>query len=80
LHFNFTQVVGLGNADVPSAVVHAPLAITPVPFPRTAFLRAKEVMELMNTLADNVSRDSEYLVATLSPAARYDDFTVQGPW
>lgn len=35
------QVVGLGDPEVPAALVHAPLTLAPVPFPREAFLRAK---------------------------------------
>ena len=35
------QVVGLGDPEVPAALVHAPLALAPVPFPREAFQRAK---------------------------------------
>ena len=35
------QVVGLGDPEVPAALVHAPLTLAPVPFPREAFQRAK---------------------------------------
>lgn len=57
-------------------MVHAPLAVLPAQFPRTAFLRAKEVMPLMNTMADAVSRDHDYLQTTLASAAQHDPFTV----
>eukprot|EP00884_Botryococcus_braunii_P010644 jgi/Botrbrau1/19581/Bobra.0035s0064.1 len=70
-------VVGLGLEEVPCAVVHAPLAVLPTEFPRSAFSRAKEVMPLMNSLADAVSKDDDYLQMTLTPAGKYDPFTAQ---
>ncbi len=36
------QVVSLGDPKQPVALVHAPLTIAPVPFPREAFQRAKD--------------------------------------
>jgi Eukaryotic glutathione synthase, ATP binding domain len=75
-HHILAQVVGLGLEEVPCAVVHAPVAVLPTQFPRSAFLRAKEVMPLLNSLADAVSQDDDYLQRTLTPAAQYDPFTV----
>ncbi|KAK9839464.1 hypothetical protein WJX81_003695 [Elliptochloris bilobata] len=71
------MVVGLGDPEVPVALVHAPLTIAPVPFPREAFQRAKDAATVFNTLIDCVAADDEYLRRTLALAARYDDFTAR---
>lgn len=67
------QVVG---TDHGVAVVHAPVAVLPVPFPRESFETAKSVATIYNTLVDRVSQDDEYVESTLRLAAQYDDFTV----
>ena len=72
-------MVGLGDAERPHALTHAPLAVVPTPFPRAAFERAKSVMTLFNVLIDRVSRDGAYLRRVLAPAAQFDDFTVSPP-
>ena len=71
------QVVGLGDERRPHALVHAPLAVIPVPFPRDSFKKAKAAMRVFNALIDRVARDGAYLRATLRPAAEFDDFTVR---
>ncbi len=40
--YSALQVVGLGDPNEPAALVHAPLTIAPVPFPKEAFQRAKD--------------------------------------
>jgi len=58
-------------------LVHAPFALTPVPFPRDAFERAKGASIPFNAMIDMVSQDGEYLEKVLENAAKYDaDFTV----
>lgn len=58
--------------------MHAPFALTPVPFPRDAFERAKDASIPFNAMIDAVSRDGEYLKSVLENAAKYDaDFTVR---
>jgi glutathione synthase len=63
------------NPDV--AVIHAPLALFPVSFPRDRFMQAKSVMTAFNLLTDRVASDEAYLEKTLEKAARYDEFTAR---
>ena len=72
------QVVGVGDEQRPHAVVHAPLAVVPVPFPRASFEQAYAAAPVFNALIDRVARDGAYLRRTLQPAAEFDDFTVSG--
>lgn len=68
---------GAGNTDG-CELVHAPFALTPVPFPRDAFQRAKDASIPFNAMIDAVSQDGEYLEAVLEKAAKYDsNFTVR---
>ena len=71
-------MVGLGDERRPQALVHAPLAVVPVPFPRRSFEQAYTAAPVFNALVDAVARDGAYLRATLRPAAEFDDFTVSG--
>lgn len=72
----FVQVYGAGKGDG-CELVHAPFALTPVPFPRSAFQRAKNASIPFNAMIDAVSQDGEYLETVLRNAAKYDkDFTV----
>ncbi|GFR52731.1 hypothetical protein Agub_g15268 [Astrephomene gubernaculifera] len=59
------------------AVIHAPLALTPVPYPRTRFELAQQVMPLFNSLIDAVASDEAYLETVLRPAAQHDAFTAR---
>lgn len=70
--------MGLGDEQRPQALVHAPLAVVPVPFPRAAFEQAYAAAPVFNALIDLVARDGAYLRRTLLPAAEFDDFTVSG--
>lgn len=57
------------------AIIHAPIALLPVSFPRDRFMQAKSVMLLFNLLVDRVASDEAYLEKTLEKAAQYDEFT-----
>ncbi|EFJ43050.1 hypothetical protein VOLCADRAFT_76898 [Volvox carteri f. nagariensis] len=57
------------------AVIHAPLSLTPVVYPRARFKLAQQVMPLFNRLVDAVAADEDYLEGTLRHAAQYDGFT-----
>lgn len=69
------------GAGTDCLLVHAPFALTPVPFPRQAFQRALDAAEPFNSMIDAVSQDVEYLTEVLENAAREDaDFTVRSTW
>ena len=70
------QVYGAGRSELPAALVHAPLAVFPVAYPRASYEKAQAAMPVFNLLIDRISRDGEYLQETLAPAAEFDDFTV----
>jgi glutathione synthetase len=70
-------VYGAGQADLPVALVHAPVALLPVTYPRETFLLAKRAAIAFNTMIDAVSRDGDYLRNVLEPAARHDEFTAR---
>ena len=69
-------MVGAGPGAPEAAVMHAPLAVLPTPFPAGAFQRARDAAAPFNTLTDRVAADGAYLQSTLAAAAQYDDFTV----
>lgn len=71
-----SQLVGAGLSEPAAAVVHAPMSLLPVPYPRETLLRAQQAAEVFNLVVDRVSQDEEYLQTVLAPAAQYDDFTV----
>lgn len=48
-----------------SRFVHLPISLLPLPFPRAAFEEAVEVAPVFNLLVDRVSRDDEWIKATL---------------
>lgn len=70
-------LVGAGLPEPSVAVVHAPVALLPVPYPRETFLRAKAAAQAFNLLMDRISQDEAYLQAILAPAAEHDDFTAK---
>lgn len=70
------QVYGAGRVDLPAAIVHAPLSVFPVVYPKASYEKAQAAMSIFNLLIDRISRDSNYLQKTLAPAAEFDDFTV----
>ncbi|KXZ48946.1 hypothetical protein GPECTOR_24g236 [Gonium pectorale] len=59
------------------AVIHAPLSLLPVPYPRARFELAQKVQPLFNSLVDAVAADEAYLEAVLRPAAAHDAFTAR---
>jgi glutathione synthase len=71
------QLVGAGPPAPEAAVMHAPLAVLPAPFPAASFRKACGAALAFNSLIAAVAADSEYLQRTLAPAAEYDDFTVR---
>eukprot|EP00798_Chlamydomonas_sp_ICE-L_P025589 gene25589-11242_t len=68
---------GLDFVHPEKAVIHAPVALSPVEFPKARFLQAKRLMPLLNTLVDRVAADEAYLETTLYQAAKYDEFTAR---
>ena len=70
------QVYGAGREDLAVALVHAPLSVFPVAYPRASYEKSQAAMPIFNALIDRISRDSRYLQQTLAPAAEFDDFTV----
>lgn len=60
-----------------AAIIHAPLALTPVPYPRARFELAQKVMPLFNSLVDAVAADEPYLRRVLGAAAQHDAFTAR---
>lgn len=70
-------VYGAGLADLPVALVPAPVSLLPVAYPRETFLLAKRAATAFNSMIDAVSRDEDYLRRVLEPAARHDDFTAR---
>ncbi len=65
-------VYGAQNPADPCALVHAPFALTPVPFPRRAFERAVAASAPFNAMIDRVARDEAYLTSVLAAAAKGD--------
>lgn len=59
------------------ALENAPFALLPSPVPRSCFEQALELGPLFNLLVDRVSRDADYLIETLTPAAITDDFILR---
>ncbi len=55
--------------------MHVPFSLLPYPFPATLLARAEALAPLFNLLVDAVSRDSAWLLSTLSGAAAADPFT-----
>eukprot|EP00210_Caulerpa_lentillifera_P004223 g4028.t1 len=58
-----------------TGVIHAPITLTPSPFPKHSFEQAKEIMPIMNELYHAVSNDYDFLMNALKPIAEFDDFT-----
>ena len=55
--------------------MHVPFSLLPYPFPAALLARAESLAPLFNLLVDAVSRDSAWLLSTLSGAAAADPFT-----
>lgn len=69
--------MGLATPTPAAAVVHAPLALTPVPFPAGTFREAEAAAGAFAALVDAVAEDDAYLLATLRPTAAHDDFVAR---
>jgi glutathione synthase len=75
-HCYLLQVYGAGIADPAVALVHAPFSLLPMPFPADTFAAAKQAATVFNAMIDRVAEDEAYLHRVLSPAAKFDSFTV----
>lgn len=67
---------GFGDSGCEAALIHAPIAVLPSPFPRDSFDKARRAMQLFNQVTDRITQNSDYLQQTLASAAAQDDFTV----
>ncbi|KFA81461.1 hypothetical protein S40288_03301 [Stachybotrys chartarum IBT 40288] len=56
------------------AAVNAPVTLFPSPFPRQCFAQARSVQKTYNELYASVSRDEEFLAATVKEVIDGDDF------
>uniref|UniRef100_A0AAV1VD27 Glutathione synthetase n=1 Tax=Peronospora matthiolae TaxID=2874970 RepID=A0AAV1VD27_9STRA len=63
--------------DAPSAFVHIPLCLLPVPFPRQHFERAVQLSPLYGRLVDRVSRDVVWLHDCVQNVGTEDAFTLR---
>lgn len=68
-------IYGAGLDSPASAVVHAPLALLPTPYPRGPFEQAVQAAPIFNILMDAIAAEDEYLQSVLAAAAVQDDFT-----
>ncbi|KAK9802971.1 hypothetical protein WJX73_001532 [Symbiochloris irregularis] len=68
-------VYGYGGGKCAVALVHAPVAVLPTPFPRASFEKAQRAMQAFNLVTDRITRDPTYLQQTLASAAALDKFT-----
>eukprot|EP01024_Parvocaulis_polyphysoides_P062869 TRINITY_DN72270_c0_g1_i1.p1 TRINITY_DN72270_c0_g1~~TRINITY_DN72270_c0_g1_i1.p1 ORF type:complete len:127 (-),score=4.76 TRINITY_DN72270_c0_g1_i1:30-410(-) len=60
----------LGGDSIDAATIHAPMSLLPCPMPTKEFNKAKDLMPILSTLVDEISKDDEYLLAqafSLSP-------------
>lgn len=65
---------------VPSAAIHAPLALFPSPFPRKLFEQAKKLQGIYNVLYSRIALDEEFLddvMGAENGVGKVDDFTGQ---
>lgn len=70
-------VYGFGDSGCEAALIHAPIAVLPSPFPRDSFDKARRAMQLFNQVTDRITQNSDYLQQTLASAAAQDDFTAK---
>jgi hypothetical protein len=63
-------------AAVPSSplLVHAPLTLLPTPLDEQSYRRVAALSPLWNTLVDRVSRDEDWLLATLERSSKADQW------
>lgn len=65
------------DSGVQVVTAHAPISLTPTPFPRSLYDLALRVQTDMASLMYIVSRDRSFLVTTLAQASAHDPFTAQ---
>nr|KYP45550.1 hypothetical protein KK1_032909 [Cajanus cajan] len=64
------------SGSVPGVgMVHAPLALLPMPFPENQWREACELAPIFNELVDRVSLDAGFLQESLSRTKKADEFT-----
>ncbi|CAI5724275.1 unnamed protein product [Hyaloperonospora brassicae] len=63
--------------DVPSAFVHIPLCLLPVPFPRQQFEQGVQLSPVYGHLVDRVSRDVAWLHSCVENVGTEDAFTLR---
>jgi len=68
-------VVAAPAADGASALIHAPLALRPSPFPRAVFERATALATVLNHLMTSVAADRPFLREAVASAGAHDAFT-----
>ncbi|ORX50547.1 glutathione synthase [Hesseltinella vesiculosa] len=60
-----------------AAVIHAPLALYPTPFPRHEFVKAKELQQPWNSLIHKMSQDNDLIQEVMETLSNVDDFMKQ---
>lgn len=60
-----------------TSVIHAPFALLPSPFPRSAFHTAVQLQQAYNDLYANIASSAEFLHDILGPVAAVDPFQAQ---
>ena len=58
-----------------TALVHAPVALFPSPFPKDQFETAYRLQPLFNQLVESVASSSDFLLETLEEVGEMDEFT-----
>ncbi|TPX34917.1 glutathione synthase [Synchytrium microbalum] len=61
------------SEDVP-IVTHAPFALFPTPFPKSAYENAVELQPIFNKLVDCCARDHEFITEAMESLSKVDDF------
>lgn len=56
---------------------HAPVTLSPSPYPRSSFEYVQQIQPLLNKMIDNISRDKNFLTTCLAPIAESDDFVAR---
>ncbi|KAG4084574.1 glutathione synthase [Neocallimastix lanati (nom. inval.)] len=56
------------------AATHAPFALTPAPFPKVCFQKAKDLQPVYNELFHNISRDKEFIDSAVKSLGNTDSF------
>jgi hypothetical protein len=70
-----TSSTSTSSDSSPLRYVHLPVSLLPASFPRAAFQQVTQAAPVFNALVDRISRDADWLEASLAEAAQSDDFT-----